>query len=164
MRLDKELQQKKAQSKDKRPAVVVPPDLGKEKRPPQESHQKTSVEKEVDKAKKAGRSSKPGTPDQEQMDRERQDAVKAAASITRGVNGKPKAVKREDERNPRGTPSSKNNQGRMGSVHAPPFVPREMGRSSGPRGTNGRVLPPPPYQFEKKWFCDNCQTSHGGPI
>ena len=164
LRLDKELQQRKAESKDKRPAVVAPPDLGKEKHPPRESHQKTSVEKEVDKAKKAGRPSKPGTPDQEQMDRERQDAVKAAASITRGVNGKPKAVKSEDERSPRGTPSFKNNQGRMGSVHTLPFVPRETGCRFGPRGMNGRVLPPPPYQFEKKWFCDNCQTSHGGPI
>ena len=134
LKLDKELQQRKAESKDKRPAVVVPPDLGKEKCPPRESHQKTSVEKEVDKAKKAGRPSKPGTPDQEQMDRERQDAVKAAASITYGVNGKSKAVKREDKRSPRGTPPSKNNQGRMGSVHAPPFVPRKTGRQSGPRG------------------------------
>ena len=52
----------------------------------------------------------------------------------------------------------------MGSVHTPPFVPKETGRNSGPRGTNGRVLPPPPYQFEKRWFCDNCQNSHGGPI
>ena len=80
--------------------------MGKEKRPPRESHQKTPVEQEVDKTKKTGRPSKPGTPDQEQMDRERQDAVKAAANITRGVNGKSKAVKREDERSPRGTPSS----------------------------------------------------------
>ena len=90
--------------------------------------------------------------------------MKAAASITRGVNGKPKAVKREDEKSPRGTPLSKNNQGRMGSVHALSFIPRETGRNSGPRGMNGRVLPPPPYQFEKKWFCDNCQSSHRGPI
>ena len=70
LRLDKELQQKKAESKDKRPTVVAPPDLGKEKHPPQESHQKASVEKEVDKAKKVRRPNKPGTPDQEQMDRE----------------------------------------------------------------------------------------------
>ena len=70
LRLDRELQQKKAESKDKRPTIVSPPDLGKEKRPPRESHQKTSVEKEVDKAKKVGRPNKPGTPDQEQMDRE----------------------------------------------------------------------------------------------
>ena len=90
--------------------------------------------------------------------------MKAAASITHGVNGKQKAVKREDEKSPQGTPSSKNNQGRMGSVHAPTFVPRETGRNFGPRGMNGRVLPRPPYQFEKKWFCDNCQSSHGGPI
>ena len=163
LRLDKELQQRKAETKDKRPAVVAPPEMGKEKRPPKESHQKTSVEK-VDKTKKAGRTSKPGTPDQEQMDRERQDAVKAAASITRGVNGISKAVKREDKRSPRGTPSFKNDQGRMGSVHTPPFVPRDTGHQFGPRGANGRVLPPPPYQYEKKWFCDNCQTSHGGPI
>ena len=52
----------------------------------------------------------------------------------------------------------------MGLVHALTFVPRKTGQNSGPRGTNGRVLPPPPYQFEKRWFCDNCQTSHGGPI
>ena len=70
LRLDKELQQKKAESKDKRPTVVSPPDLGEEKRPPRESHQKTSVEKEADKAKRVGRPNKPGTPDQEQMDRE----------------------------------------------------------------------------------------------
>ena len=164
LKLDKELQQRKAETKDKRPAVVAPPEMGQEKRPPRESHQKTPVEKEVDKTKKTGRPSKPGTPDQEQMDRERQDAVKAAANITRGVNGKSKAVKREDERSPRGTPSFRNNQGRMGSVHTPPFVPRDTGRQFGPRGANGRVLPPPPYQYEKKWFCDNCQTSHGGPI
>ena len=164
LKLDKEFQQRKAETKDKRPAVVAPPEMGKEKCPPGESHQKIPVEKEVDKTKKTGRSSKPGTLDQEQMDRERQDAVKAAANITRGVNGKPKPVRREDERSPRGTPSFKNNQGRMGSVHTPPFVPREAGRQSGPRGVNGRMWPPPPYQFEKKWFCDNCQSSHGGPI
>ena len=70
LRLDKDLQQKKAESKDKRPTVVSPPDLGEEKRPPRESHQKTSVEKEADKAKRVGRPNKPGTPDQEQMDRE----------------------------------------------------------------------------------------------
>ena len=164
LRLDKELQQRKAESKDKRPAVVAPPEMGKEKRPPKESHRKTPFEKEVDKTEKTGRSGKPGTPDQEQMDRERQDALKAAASITRGVNGKSKAVKHEDERSPRGTPSFRNNQGRVGSVHTPPFVPRDTGRQFGPRGANGRVLPPPPYQYEKKWFCDNCQNSHGGPI
>ena len=50
--------------------VVSPPDLGKEKCPPREGHQKTSVEKEADKAKRVGRPNKPGTPDQEQMDRE----------------------------------------------------------------------------------------------
>ena len=164
LKLDKELQQRKAETKDKRPAVVAPPEMGKEKCPPRESHQKTPVEKEVDKTKKTGRPSKPGTLDQEQMDRERQDAVKAAANITRGVNGKPKAVKQEDERSPRRTPSFKNNQGRMGTEHTPPFVPREAGRQFGPRGANGRTLPSPPHQFEKKWFCDNCQTSHGGPI
>ena len=70
LRLDKDLQQKKAESNDKRPTVVSPPDLGKEKRPPREGHQKTSVEKEADKAKRVGRPNKPGTPDQEQMDRE----------------------------------------------------------------------------------------------
>ena len=70
LRLDKDLQQKKAESNDKRPTVVSPPDLGKEKRPPRECHQKTSAEKEADKAKKVGRPNKPGTPDQEQMDRE----------------------------------------------------------------------------------------------
>ena len=164
LKLDKELQQRKAETKDKRPAVVAPPEMGKEKCPPRESHQKTSVEKEVDKTKKTESFSKPGTLDQEQMDRERQDAVKAAANITRGVNGKSKAVKHEDERSPRGTPSFRNNQGRMGSVHTPPFVPRDTGHQFGPRGANGRVLPSPPYQYEKKWFCDNCQTSHGGPI
>ena len=88
LKLDKDLQQKKAESNDKRPTVVAPPDLGKEKHPSREGHQKASVEKEADKAKKVGRPNKPGTPDQEQMDREQQEAVKAAASITRGVNGK----------------------------------------------------------------------------
>ena len=68
LKLDKELQQRKAESKDKRPAVVAPPEMGKEKCPPRESHQKTPVEKEVDKTKKTGRPSKPGTLDQEQMD------------------------------------------------------------------------------------------------
>ena len=70
LRLDKELQQKKAESKDKRPTVVSPPDLGEEKHPPRERHQKTSVEKETDKSKGVGRPNKSGTPDQEQMDRE----------------------------------------------------------------------------------------------
>ena len=164
LRLDKEFQQKKDESKDKRPMVVSPPDLGKEQRPPRERHQKTSVEKETDKSKGAEGSSKPGTLDQEQIDRERQDAVKAAANITRGVSAKSKAVKRKDERSPRGTAPFRNNQGRMGTVHTPPFVPREARQQIGPRGVNGRMLPPPPYQFEKKWFCDNCQSSHGGPI
>ena len=50
----------------------------------------------------------PGTPDQEQMDRERQEAVKAVADITHGVNGKQKIIKSEDEKSPRGTLLSKN--------------------------------------------------------
>ena len=71
LKLDKELQQKKPESQDKRPAVVSPPELGKEKCPPREGRQKTSAEKEAeDKAKRVGRPNKPGTPDQEQMDRE----------------------------------------------------------------------------------------------
>ena len=163
LKFDKEFQQKKAEAKDKRPTVVSPPDLGEEKCSPREGHQKTSVEREADKAKRIGRTSKPGTPDQEQMDRERQEAVKAAANITRGVNGKQKMVKSEDRGSPRRIPLSKGNQGKMGAVHAPSFVPRETVQS-GPRGTNGRVLPPPPYPYEKRWFCDNCQSSHGGPI
>ena len=61
------------------------------------------------------------------MDRERQEAVKAAANITHGVNGNQKVIKSEDEESPRGTPPTKNNQGRMGSVHVPMFVPRETG-------------------------------------
>ena len=70
LRLDKDFQQKRIESDNKRPAVVSPPDLGKEKCPPREGHRKTSVEKETDKAKGVGRPNKPGTPDQEQMDRE----------------------------------------------------------------------------------------------
>ena len=70
LRLDRDLQQKKAESNDKRPTVVSPPDLGKEKHPPKEGRQKTSVEKETDQVMKAGKPVKPGTPDQEQMDRE----------------------------------------------------------------------------------------------
>ena len=164
LRLDREVQQKKIESNNKRPTVVAPQEVGKDKRPPKEACQKNSDEKETDKVRRVGKPVKPGTPDQEQMDRERQEAVKAAADITRGVNGKQKLIKSEDKRSPQGTPLSKNNQSKMGSVHAPTFVPRETGRNPGPRGTNGRVLPPPPYQFEKRWFCDNCQTSHGGPI
>ena len=94
------MQQKKIESDNKRPAVVAPQEVGKEKCPPREGHQKTSVEKEADKAKRVGRPNKPGTPDQEQMDRERQEAVKAAANITHGVNGKQKIVKSEDEKSP----------------------------------------------------------------
>ena len=90
--------------------------------------------------------------------------MKTAADITRGVNGKQKIIKSEDEKSPRGTPLSKNNRGKMGSVHTLMFVPRETGCNPGPRGTNGRIIPPPPYQTEKGWYCDNCQTSHGGPI
>ena len=52
----------------------------------------------------------------------------------------------------------------MGSVHAPTFVPRELRRNPGPMGMNGKIIPPPPYQPRKEWYCDNCQTSHGGPI
>ena len=84
--------------------------------------------------------------------------MKAAANITRGGNGKQKIIKSEDEKSPQGTPSSKNNRSKMGTVHTLAFVPRETGCNPGPRGTNGRVLPPPPYQFEKGWYCDNCQT------
>ena len=40
LRLDRDLQQKKAESNDKRPTVVSPPDLGKEKRPPRGGHPK----------------------------------------------------------------------------------------------------------------------------
>ena len=60
LRLDKELQQKKAESKDKRPTVVSPPGLGEEQRPPRERHQNTSVEKEADKLKGVGRPNKSG--------------------------------------------------------------------------------------------------------
>ena len=70
LRLDRDLQQKNAESNDKRPTVVSPPDLGKEKRPPKKGRQKISVEKETDQVRKAGRPNKPGTPDQEQVDRE----------------------------------------------------------------------------------------------
>ena len=164
LRLDKDLQQKKVESNNKRPTVVGPQEVGKDKRPAKEGHQKTSVEKEADKIRTVGKPVKPGTPDQEQMDNERQEAVKAAANITRGVNGKQKVIKSEDEKSPRGTPLSKNNQSKMRSVDTPTFVPRETGCNPGPRGMNGRVLPPPPYQFEKGWYCENCQTSHGAPI
>ena len=72
LRLDKDLQQKKkkAESNDKRPMVMAPQEIGKDKRPPKEGHQKTSVEKEADKVRRMGKPVKPGTPDQEQMDRE----------------------------------------------------------------------------------------------
>ena len=70
LRLDKELQQKKVESNDKRPTVVAPQEVGKDKQPPKEGHQKTSVEKETDRVRKVGKPIKPGTPDQEQMDRE----------------------------------------------------------------------------------------------
>ena len=164
LRLGKEVQQKTIESNNKRPTVVASQEVGKDKRPPKEGRQKNSDEKEMDKVRRVGKPVKPGTPDQEQMDREWQEAVKAAADITRGVNGKQKIIKSEDKKSRRGTPLSKNNRGKMGLVHAPTFVPRETGRNPGPRGTNGGVLPPPPYQFEKRWFCDNCQTSHEGPI
>ena len=70
LRLDKDLQQKKIESNSKRPAVVAPQDVGKDKRPPKEVRQKNLDEKETDKARRAGKPAKPGTPDQEQMDRE----------------------------------------------------------------------------------------------
>ena len=72
--------------------------------------------------------------------------MKAAADITHGVNGKQKIIKSEDEKSPRGTPLSKNNWGKMGSVHTLMFVPRETGCNPGPRGMNSRLIPPPPYQ------------------
>ena len=80
--------------------MASPPEVGKEKHPSKEGHQRTSVEKEVDKARRMGKPNKPGTPDQEQMDREPQEAVKAAANITRGVNEKQKVIKSEDEKSP----------------------------------------------------------------
>ena len=70
LRLDKDLQQKKTESDNKRPAVVAPQEVGKEKCPPREGQQRTSVEREADKARRVGGPGKPGTPDQEQMDRE----------------------------------------------------------------------------------------------
>ena len=70
LRLDKDLQQKKVESNDKRPTVVAPQEVGKDKRPPKEGHQKTSVEKETEKVRRVVKPVKPGTPDQEQMDRE----------------------------------------------------------------------------------------------
>ena len=70
LRFEKDLQQKKIESNNKRPTVVAPQEVGKDKRPPKEGHQKTSVEKETDQVRKAGKPNKPGTPDQEQMDRE----------------------------------------------------------------------------------------------
>ena len=70
LRLDKELQRKKVEPNDKRPAVVAPQEVGKDKRPPKEGRQKNSDEKETDKVRRVGKPVKPGTPDQEQMDRE----------------------------------------------------------------------------------------------
>ena len=70
LRLDKEVQQKKIESNNKRPTVVAPQEVGKDKRPPKEGHQKNSDEKETDKVRRVGKPVKPGTPDQEQMDRE----------------------------------------------------------------------------------------------
>ena len=127
LRLDKDIQQKKIESNNKRPTVVAPQEVGKDRRPSKEGRQKNSDEKEVDKVRRVGNPVKPGTPDQEQMDRERQEAVKAAADITRGVNGKQKIIKSEDKNSPRGTPPSKNNRSKMGSVHTLMFVPRETG-------------------------------------
>ena len=100
LRLDKDLQQKKVESNDKRPTVVAPQEVVKDKRPPKEGRQRTSVEKETEKVRRVGKPVKPGTPDQEQMDREQQEAVKAVADITRGVNGKQKPIKSEDEKSP----------------------------------------------------------------
>ena len=111
LKLDKELHQKKVETGDKMPMVVAPQEVGKDKRPPREPHQRASVEKEV---RKVGKPIKPGTPDQEKMNREREDAVKAAANITCGVNGKQKAIKTEDDKSPRGTPPLKNNHGKWG--------------------------------------------------
>ena len=164
LRLDKELHQKKVETGDKRLTVVAPQEVGKDKQPLKEPCQRTSVEKEADKVRKVGKPIKPGTPDQEQINREREDAVKAAVNITCGVNGKQKVIKTEDDKSPRGTPPLKNNNGKMGSVHTPTFVPRELRRNPGPMGMNGRIIPPPPYQPRKEWYCDNCQTSHWGPI
>ena len=62
------MQQKKIESNNKRPTVVAPQEVGKDKRLPK-GHQKTSVEKEADKVRRIGKPVKPGTPDQEQMDR-----------------------------------------------------------------------------------------------
>ena len=164
LRLDKELQQKKVEPNDKRPMVVAPQKIGNDKRPPKEGRQKNLDEKETDRVRMVGKPVKPGTTDQEQMDREQQEAVKAAADITCGVNGKQKVIKSEDKKSPRGTPLSKNNRNKMGSVHTLTFIPRETGCNPGPRRMNGRLIPPPPYQSEKGWYCDNCQTSHGGLI
>ena len=98
------MQQKKVESSDKRPTVVAPQEVGKDKRPPKEGRQKASIQKETDKVRRVGKPVKPGTPDQEQMDREQQEAVKAAADITWVVNGKQKPIKSEDEKSPQETP------------------------------------------------------------
>ena len=50
--------------------MVAPQEVGKDKRPPKEGHQKNSDEKETDKVRRVGKPVKPGSPDQEQMDRE----------------------------------------------------------------------------------------------
>ena len=70
LRLDREVQQKKIESNNKRPTVVAPQEVGKDKRPPKEGHQKNLDKKETDKVRRVGKPVKPGTPDQEQMDRE----------------------------------------------------------------------------------------------
>ena len=87
--------------------------------------------------------------------------MKAAANITRGVNGKRKIIKSEDEKSPQGTLLSKNDQGKMGSVHAPTFVPRETGCNPGPRGMNGRVLPPRRINTRKGGFVITARTRMG---
>ena len=48
LRLDKELQRKKVEPNDKRPMVVAPQEVGKDKWPSKEGHQKNSDEKETD--------------------------------------------------------------------------------------------------------------------
>ena len=160
--LSAETQKKKNGDNIKRPTLVAPQDLGDVNQKHKETRARNSSEGETGKTRKVGQSGRQGPPTPKEMTRAREDAVKAAADITGGTNDSKSVRANGGKGTPRSSPRQ-NNNGQMGSVYTPPFVPRDARRRVGPVDGSGKIISPP-YPPKREWYCDNCQSSHGGPI
>ena len=141
-RLQKELQKKK-ELIDERPPLAMPNGVNRVNTDSAEAK-----EEEIMRGRTKNGHPTPHFPTSEEVNKAKEEALKAAASMTGGKTNRNNSLN--------------NSSNGMGSVHTPEFVPR--GGNYQPLVGNGRQIPPLSYGSRNEWFCDNCQTSHGGPI